>query len=158
MDNLKEPSKLIDGIKITSLKQIKDSRGAVFHVIKNNSKTFHGFGEAYFSKINENVIKGWKYHKTMTQNFCIPFGKLKLVLFDNRKNSPTYKQINEIIIDDCQNYNRVTIPEKIYYSFKCISSNYCLLLNISNIVHDPKESEKISLLNGLIPYNWQLDE
>mgnify|MGYP005654510719 FL=1 len=117
MDNLKEPIKLIDGIIITPLKQITDSRGAVFHVIKNNSKTFHGFGEAYFSKINENVIKGWKCHKLMKQNFCIPFGKLKLVLFDNRKNSSTYKQINEIIIDDCKNYNRITIPEKIYYSF-----------------------------------------
>ena len=144
----------IEGVVLTPLKQIKDERGAVFHVMKSNEKQFDKFGEAYFSKINYNVIKGWKFHKEMKQNFCVPFGKLKLVLFDNRENSKTKGLINEIILDDSKNYKRVTIPKNIWYSFKCLSDPYCLLLNISNIEHDPLESTTIEINTNKIPYSW----
>ena len=146
---------IIEGVVLTPLKQIKDERGAVFHVMKNNSETFYSFGEAYFSKINENIIKGWKYHKEMKQNFCVPYGKLKLVLFDNRINSASKGGINEIILSDDKNYIRVTIPENIWYSFKCLSDDYCLLLNIANIKHKKNESIQMELNNNIIPYTWE---
>ena len=147
-------SQIINGLVITPLKQIKDDRGAVFHVMKNDSDTFYTFGEAYFSKINKNVIKGWKYHKEMKQNFCVPYGKLKLVLFDDRINSITKGVINEIILNDNEDYIRVTIPENIWYSFKCLSKDYCLLLNIANIKHDESETLNMDLNNDIINYKW----
>ena len=146
--------KAIKGVVITTLKQIKDERGAVLHVIKNDSKTFDSFGEAYFSKINEDVIKGRKFHKEMKQNFCVPYGRLKLILFDNRVNSVTRGEVDEIILDDDENYIRVTVPENIWYSFRCISKDYCLLLNIANIKHDKEESLQMDLYNDIIPYQW----
>ena len=146
---------IIEGVVLTPLKQIKDERGAVFHVMKNDSETFYSFGEAYFSKINENIIKGWKFHKEMKQNFCVPYGKLKLVLFDNRVNSPSKGVIDEIILCDDENYIRVTIPENIWYSFKCLSEEYCLLLNIANIKHKKNESLHMHLNNNIIPYIWK---
>ena len=146
---------IIEGVVLTPLKQIKDERGAVFHVMKNNSETFYSFGEAYFSKINEKIVKGWKSHKEMKQNFCVPYGKLKLVLFDNRINSISKGVINEIILSDDKNYIRVTIPENIWYSFKCLSNDYCLLLNIANIKHKKNESIQMNLNNNIIPYTWK---
>lgn len=147
-------NQLIEGVSVTSLKQIEDKRGAVFHVIKNDSDTFFEFGEAYFSKINRNVIKGWKYHKVMKQNFCVPYGRLKLVLYDNRQNSSTKGCINEFLLDDKENYKRITVPEEIWYSFKCLNEDYCLLLNIASIKHDKNESLQVDLKDNSIPYNW----
>ena len=154
MDALKNLNSTIDGVILTNLKQIKDERGAVYHVMKNDSETFYSFGEAYFSKINKNIVKGWKYHKEMKQNFCVPYGKLKLVLFDNRVDSPSKGVINEIILSDNENYMRVTIPENIWYSFKCLSNDYCLLLNIANIKYMENESLQMALNNKIIPYKW----
>ena len=144
----------IEGVVLTPLKQIKDERGAVFHVMKKSSDTFYSFGEAYFSKINNNIIKGWKYHKKMKQNFCVPYGELRLVLFDCRDNSSTKGVINEIILNDNENYMRVTIPENIWYSFKCLNTEYCLLLNIASIIHNENESLNMDLKNDIIPYEW----
>ena len=155
MDTIIGSNPLIEGVFLTPLKQIKDERGAVFHVLKNNSETFYSFGEAYFSKINEKIVKGWKYHKEMKQSFCVPYGKLKLVLFDNRNNSVSRGVINEIILSDDKNYIRVTIPENIWYSFKCLSDDYCLLLNIANIKYDSNESIQMDLNNNIIPYKWE---
>ena len=155
MDTVMSSNSIIEGVVLTPLKQIKDERGAVFHVMKNNSDTFYSFGEAYFSKINEKIVKGWKSHKEMKQNFCVPYGKLKLVLFDNRINSTSKGVINEIILSDDKNYIRVTIPENIWYSFKCLSNDYCLLLNIANIKHKKNESIQMNLNNNIIPYTWK---
>ena len=44
---------------------------------------------------------------------------IKLVLFDNRENSKTYKSLQEIFISDL-NYNLVTIPTGIIMGYKCI--------------------------------------
>ena len=155
MDSVISSNSRIEGVVLTPLKQIKDERGAVFHVMKNNSETFYSFGEAYFSKINKKIVKGWKSHKEMKQNFCVPYGKLKLVLFDNRINSNSKGVINEIILSDDKNYIRVTIPENIWYSFKCLSDDYCLLLNIANIKHKKNESIQMDLNNNIIPYKWK---
>tara|TARA_B100000963_G_C22633215_1_gene676108 strand:+ start:333 stop:794 length:462 start_codon:yes stop_codon:yes gene_type:complete len=153
MDNY-ELKNFIQDVYITPLKQIKDERGAVFHVMKKDSNTFYGFGEAYISKINHKVTKGWKYHKKMNQNFTVVFGSLKLVLYDDRKNSQTNGKIQEIYLDDSKNYFRVTIPRKIWYSFQCLSNESCLLLNIASIQHDPKECINLDLENTKIPYSW----
>ena len=146
--------KLIKDEYITPLKQINDERGGVFHIMKKDSKNFYGFGEAYISKINYDIIKGWKYHKKMKQNFIVVFGRMKLVLYDNRQNSPTKGQINEFELDDSINYCRVTIPEQIWYSFKCLKKEYCLLLNLANMPHNPKESLNLEIDNQVIPYEW----
>ena len=152
MDNIK----LIDGIKVSSLNQFKDERGAVFHVLKESDKHFHRFGEAYISKVNSNVVKGWKFHKKMHQNFCVPFGEIKLVVFDGRKESPTYDKINEFILSpDDSNYKLISIPPKLWYGFKSISEPYSLLLNITDMVHDSNESFTKDLNDNSIKYKWK---
>ena len=42
-------------------------------------------------------------------------------------------------------YKRITIPKGIWFAFQGVSKNLNLLLNISNIVHDPNECEILPL-------------
>lgn len=144
----------IQGVVITCLRQIADERGAVFHVIKRSSETFTSFGEVYLSKVNFSVVKGWKRHNKMTQNFSVPYGKIKLVLYDGRVDSVSFGKINEIVMDANDNYVRVTVPNGIWYSFKCISTNYSLLLNVADMEHDKTEVEVCDITNDFIPYQW----
>lgn len=144
----------IYGIKIIKLNQLKDERGAVFHYLKNTSECFNGFGEAYFSKVNSGIIKGWKYHEIVNQNICVPFGKIKMVFYDNRTNSKTRGNIMEIEIDDNDNYNLIHIPTKIWYSFKSISNDYSLLANIIDQPHNANEAKSLEIKTTKIPYDW----
>ena len=145
---------LIDGIIVTPLKQIEDNRGAVFHILRNDSKQFSGFGEAYVSKINSGIIKAWKFHKEMTQNFSVPKGGLKLVVYDGRTESPTFGLLNEFFLDPNNNYKLITLPPQIWYGFQCISNEHCLLVNIANLVHNPSESLSEEISASKIEYNW----
>lgn len=145
---------LIEGIIVTPLKQIEDERGAVFHVMKDDSPQFKKFGEVYFSKVNPGVVKAWKYHEKMTQNLSVPFGRLKLVVVDLRKSSTTKNLLNEFILDSKDEYKLISLPPKLWYGFKCLSDNYCLLLNIADLKHDKNESKHQSIDDSNIVYNW----
>ena len=40
---------LIDGLKISDLKEITDPKGSVLHMLRNDDELFKSFGECYFS-------------------------------------------------------------------------------------------------------------
>ena len=147
-------TKIFD-LRLIKLKQIKDDRGAVYHYLKSTDETFKGFGESYYSKINPGIVKGWKIHNRIHQHFCVPSGVVKIVVFDNREDSETKGIIDEIILDDNDNYSLLSMPPKLWYSFKCISHHPSILANIIDRTHDPTESDNIPLVSDEIPYLWK---
>jgi dTDP-4-dehydrorhamnose 3,5-epimerase len=145
----------IHGLELTILKQIIDQRGAVYHYLKADDENFKGFGEAYYSRVNAGVIKGWKYHYEIHQQFCVPLGAIEIVVYDDRRDSKSYGHVDTILLDDKQNYARLSMPPKLWYSFKCVSKEYSLLANIINQGHRADESKTLPLDTKLIPYEWQ---
>ena len=151
MDVLTSLNPKIEGVVVTPLKQIIDLKGSVMHFIKKSDKSFSKFGEVYFSRINREIVKGWKLHKVANQNFCVPYGKVLIKIIDFRAESESYKQLDEIILDNKQNYFLLHIPAGLWYSFKCINNDYSLLANLSSIEHDKNEISEKSLDNNIFP-------
>jgi dTDP-4-dehydrorhamnose 3,5-epimerase len=149
-------SVIIEGVFLSKLTQVKDGRGAVMHHLNFKSPTFKGFEESYISKSMPKVIKAWKLHKKMTQNFCVPVGAFKVVIFDNRTESKTYREFNEFILDENEQYSLLTIPPGVYYGFQCLSQYPGIIVNITNLLHDPAEVERIDVENEIIAYKWDL--
>ena len=144
----------IEGVVVLPLKQIEDERGAVLHMLRSDSPFFSKFGEIYFSIVNPGVVKAWKRHKAMTQRFAVPVGRIRLVLFDDRADSPSKGRVEEIILGRPDNYVLICIPPMIWYGFKGISEMAALLANCSDLPHDPNESEQLPVSNTCISYNW----
>jgi len=134
---------------ITPLDIIKVNKGDVMHAMKSHDPGFSGFGEAYFSVVSYNAIKAWKRHHEMTLNLVVPVGKIRFVLFDDRKVSNT--QFQEVIISK-DNYCRLTVPPMVWIGFQGLSDNGSMLLNIANIEHNPHEVDKKNIEQ--IEFNW----
>ena len=60
------------GVSIYPLKQIRVSKGDVYHALKSTDLGYVGFGETYFSWIEYGEVKGWKRHNRMTLNLVVP--------------------------------------------------------------------------------------
>jgi dTDP-4-dehydrorhamnose 3,5-epimerase len=144
---------LIEGIVLTPLRIITGESGNVMHALKNHEETFSGFGEAYFSTVEKNAVKGWKRHRQMTLNLVVPAGEIFFVLYDARENSPTRGQVQEVVLSP-DHYKRLTVPPGIWMSFKGIRPSPNMLLNIASIPHDPEEAENLPVVNDLIPYTF----
>jgi dTDP-4-dehydrorhamnose 3,5-epimerase len=146
---------MINGVKIIPLRVFMDERGLVRHMLKATDPHFSQFGEIYFSEIFPGAIKGWHVHRKMELNYAVVYGNIKLVLYDARKNSPTYKELQEIFMGE-DNYVLVKIPPHIVNGFKAIGNQKAIVANCADIPHDPDEIERFDPFDKMIGYCWDI--
>ena len=145
---------MINDVKITPLRIIPDNRGKVMHMLRSDSEVFSRFGEIYFSTVFYKSIKAWHLHKESTLNYVCVSGEVKLVLFDDRENSPTKNQHQELILSP-KNYFLVTIPPLIWNGFKGIGKNESIIANCLTIPHDEREMVRKDPSDKKFNYNWK---
>jgi len=146
---------MIEGFIITPLKQILDERGKVMHMLRADAPHFKQFGEIYFSCVHPGAIKGWHLHKRMTLNYAVPFGKIKLVLYDDRNGSSTKGELMEIFLGT-DNYQLITIPPLVWNGVKGLGDTISIIANCATLPHDPEEIERLNPFDKRIPYDWSL--
>ena len=140
-------SGLLNKIKITKLSIFPLDKGNVLHAIKKDDEGFNGLGEVYFSFINPNAIKAWKLHHRMTLNLVVPLGRVRFVFLDPQ--IPDAFRVEDI---GEENYVRLTVPPGIWFGFKGLSGEPCLVTNIADLKHDPNEVTKKDIL--AFNYQW----
>jgi dTDP-4-dehydrorhamnose 3,5-epimerase len=129
----------LDNIKFITQPTIKVEGGNVMKIMKISDYKEFSFNEAYFSSIDFNYTKGWKMQLKMNSNLCVPIGEVKFTFV-----TKDFKDHKTYIIGE-NNYGILSIPPKIWYSFKGLSEKTSLILNISDSEHDEKDIKKINL-------------
>lgn len=145
---------MIDGVKAIPLKKICDERGMIMHMLKNTDPHFEQFGEIYFSTAYPGVIKGWHEHTKQVQFYAVVKGMIKLVLYDNRPKSSTYKELMELCVGD-DNYQLVRIPQGVINGYKNIGTGTVIVANCATMPHDPNEMLRYDPNGDKVPYEWK---
>ena len=150
----------IEGVKVIPLKRIPDERGTIMHMLRRDDPHFIEFGEIYFSTIYRGVIKGWHRHRDMTLNYACVFGRIKLVIYDDREDSPTRGAIMEQFLGP-DHYALVQIPPGLWNGFKGMSDPHAIIANCCTHAHDPSanRSDRLDPLDSTannIPYDWDV--
>jgi dTDP-4-dehydrorhamnose 3,5-epimerase len=149
---------MIQGVQIALRKVIPDDRGKIMHIMKSSDIQFNAFGEVYCSTVYPGVVKGWHLHKKMTLNYIVLKGNIKFVLYDDRSDSETYQQIQEIFIGENQ-YVMVTVPPYIWNGFKCIGTEEAFVINFTDIPHDAEEIVRMDPhKNEIFKYDWTVKD
>lgn len=146
---------MIDGVKVTPLDIIPDERGMILKMLRCDDESFEKFGEIYFSVVYPGVVKGWHIHDKMTLNYAVIEGSIKLVLYDDRLESKTKGEVQEIFLGR-ENYKLITIPPLIWNGFKGIGMKPAIVANCSTLSHDPDEISRLDPFDNNIPYDWGL--
>jgi dTDP-4-dehydrorhamnose 3,5-epimerase len=149
-----EPSAGIDGVEIVPLRRIPDERGTIYHMLRATDPHFIAFGEIYFSSIYRGVVKGWHRHRDMTLNYACISGRIKLVLYDDRPDSPTKGALLEVFLGP-DDYSLVSIPPGVWSGFKGMTEE-SLVANCATHPHDPTRTERIDPFGDQIPYDWDV--
>lgn len=94
-------------------------------------------------------------HEEMTLNYACIHGRIKLVVFDDRKNSKTKGELQEIFLGP-DSYNLVVIPPGVWNGFKGMTDPMAIVANCCTHAHDPKRSKRMDPFKNDIPYNWDV--
>lgn len=146
---------MIEGVEIKQLRLIPDERGFVLEILRSDDNIFLKFGQVYISVAYPGVVKAWHYHKIQTDYFTIIKGMAKVVLYDYRENSKTYKELNEFFIGEL-NPLLIKIPPLVLHGFKPLGNEPAYLLNIPTEVYnyDNPDEYRIDYKSKEIPYQW----
>ncbi len=144
----------ISGVQVIPLRRIPDERGTIYHMLKRTDPHFIEFGEIYFTSVYRGVIKGWHRHRHMTLNYACVWGRIKLVLYDEREDSPSRGLLMECFLGP-DDYSLVVIPPMVWTGFKGMSE-VSLVANCATQPHDPSGagSERVDPQDSHIPYDW----
>ena len=146
---------MIQGVKIKKLKVIPDERGRLMEMLRCDDDFFTKFGQAYMTAAYPGVVKGWHYHKIQADNMAIIKGMMKVVLYDDRKNSKTYKEINEFFAGE-HNPTLIHVPAGVLHGFKCISEAEAICINIPTEPYNYEKPDEYRVDPHCkeIPYDW----
>ncbi len=122
-------------------------------MLRNDDKEFQKFGEIYFSKVHPGVIKAWHHHSRMTLNYLVVVGSIRLGLFDGRKDSPTFKMKQDIILDE-GNSQLVIVPPGVWNGFKGLGTSSSIVANCATEAHDPEEITRKPYNDPSFDFDW----
>lgn len=146
---------MIQGVTTKKLKVIPDERGRLMEILRADDELFTKFGQVYITTAYPSVVKGWHYHKKQTDYFAVLKGMIKLVLFDNRVDSPTKGEINEFFLGE-HNPMLVKIPPLVLHGFKCISEQEAICINVPTELYNYNQPDefRVDPHKNDIPYDW----
>tara|TARA_E500000331_G_C17113450_1_gene650682 strand:+ start:524 stop:928 length:405 start_codon:yes stop_codon:yes gene_type:complete len=131
--------------KTNYLKEIKNPKGNILKIINKKEFFFKGFGEAYLSSIRKGSIKAWKKHKKSHLNLTIILGKVKFVIYNEKKES-----FKNIILKK-NDKKKIYISPGIWFGFMGLSKDN-IILSIASEISNEKEILRKKIKE--IKYDW----
>jgi dTDP-4-dehydrorhamnose 3,5-epimerase len=147
---------VIDGVVLKTLRLIPDERGYLMECLRSDDEIFEKFGQVYVSAVYKDAVKAWHYHKVQTDFVVCVSGMIKLALYDNRQDSPTYGTVEQIFLGE-QNRILVKIPNGVYHGWKGLASPLSLVMNCPDRLYNYQEPDEFRMdpYDNDIPYTWE---
>ena len=151
---------MIQGVEVKNLKVIPDERGFLMEILRSDDPMFERFGQVYMTSCKKGIAKAWHYHKKQSDHFACLHGTALVVLYDMRKNSPTFNTVEELILRSppCNENESVLvkIPPQVVHGFTALNCDEAKILNVPTELYrfDNPDEYRISWNSRDIPYNW----
>ena len=149
----------IEGLIIHRTPPIEDERGELVEIYRstwniNSAPLVY----AYFATIRPKKIKGWVVHKLQDDRIFVIKGVQLWAFFDNRPDSPTYKNFFKTTITE-RNRALINIPKGVYHGVQNIGTEEAQFMNLPTQPYDRLSPDKYRLpvKNDLIPFDFYSD-
>ena len=146
---------MIDGIKIVKLSTHGDERG-FFREIFRFSEQFNGVpvSQLSHSKVNEGVVKAWHGHVYQSQWNYVVSGQIKVGLYDNRRDSATFRETTEFVAGDWVEPIAYFFPPGVLHGYKC-TQGPLQIIYVTSGVYDLKDEIRNTNKDLNIDYTWR---
>ncbi len=146
---------MIEGVVVEERRVIPDERGWLMECLRCDEDIFEKFGQVYVSAVYPGVVKGWHKHRLQDDFVVCLKGMIKLVMFDPRKDSATYGEVDELFIGDKRPVI-VKIPRGVYHGWKGIGEETALVLNCPTepYNYENPDEDRLDPHESPIPYDW----
>ena len=148
---------MIAGVRVHTQVTQQDERGSLTEVYS----PFWAFDEIplvflYTVTVRPGKVKGWAIHREQVDRYFFYQGMLRLVLYDDRSDSPTHRMVNELYFSEA-NRSLVLVPPNIYHAVHNVGTTEGLLINLPSqpYRHEDPDKYTLPLDTDLIPFRFE---
>jgi dTDP-4-dehydrorhamnose 3,5-epimerase len=148
--------KLIDGVHIKEISNVPTNKGYLTEIYRTDWKLDkHRIQQIFQVNLNPGAISAWHAHSITTDRLFVNKGTIRIVLYDSRKSSSTYKLINEFCFGAIRPA-LVVVPPMIWHGIENISNEVSSLINIVDKAYDYVDPDHYRLPPNTkkIPYSF----
>ena len=148
--------RLIEGVKLRPATTLADERGTLCEIL-NPAWDLHPAEIVYVYQftIRPGKIKGWHQHHLHDDRIFLSQGTVKVILYDDRPESPTYKMVNEIYRSEHER-NIMIIPAFVFHAHQNIGSTDALFVSMPTRPYNHTDPDvfRLPIENDRIPYRF----
>jgi len=145
---------MIQGVKVKTLTTHADERGFFREVLRmSDDFKVNDIGQISHSLVYTGVVKAWHAHKIQSQWNYVVTGLIRVALYDNRKESKTYKNLMEFLVGDNQSAQYYFFPKGVVHGYKVVVGPMNILY-VTSGVYDLNDEIRIAHDDPSIGYNW----
>lgn len=149
--------KLIHGVSVQPSQTHVDDRGTLCEIF-SPYRAPHPAPLVYVYQftIRPGKIKGWHAHHLHDDRIFISQGQVKVVLYDDRSDSPTFGMINEIYRSDTSR-DLMVIPAFVYHAHQNVGSTDALFVSMPSRPYDHQSPDvyRFPIDTDQIPYRFE---
>jgi len=150
---LREP---IEGVHMHEVRHVPRDHGIITEIFRPEwDPTGLPVAQIYQSRLYPGAIGAWSCHMKNVDRLFINQGNVKLVLFDGRENSPTFRRINEYHVGDARPAMMV-IPIGVWHGLQNLGAADALMLNFPTRSYNYEDPDhyRLPFDTPEIPYSW----
>jgi dTDP-4-dehydrorhamnose 3,5-epimerase len=144
----------LHGVELKKLNTYLDQRGFFREIIRVSDPFFgEGFGQWSHTKSYQGVVKAWHVHQRQVDWWYVVGGRVKVALYDTRRESPTYGQLQELLLGDDVEPTVLRVPPGVAHGYRVLSPEVHLFY-ITSRVYDPADEGRLQHDDPEIGYDW----
>ena len=141
-------------VQLIPCKKIVNERGFLQEICREDEPGFFHIGQTYLTQTKTGIIKAWYLHKIQWDSIFVLNGTMRMALYDERPDSPTFQQVESYLITDSDPHI-IRIPPGIWHGFQAIESDLLLLhMNSKAINFSQTDELRKDPHTPSIPFNW----
>lgn len=148
---------LIDGVQIKQIASVPTNYGHLTEVYRRDWQlNGEGVEQVFMSMLEPGGMSAWHVHAVTTDRIFVAHGQFRIVLFDSRKDSPTYGKVNEFLFGTVKPALLV-IPPKVWHGVQNTASIRGTLINVvdSAYRYEAPDHFRLPVDTDQIPYRFQ---
>lgn len=149
--------RFIHGVHLKQIENVITGYGALTEVYRRDWALDEGAVDQVFQSLLEpGAISGWHAHAETTDRLFVGMGRVRIVLYDSRKSSPTFGLVNEFR-SGAPRPSLVVIPPQVWHAVENISAVPSLLINAVDKAYryESPDHYRLPLETDQIPYRFR---
>ncbi|HEX8154529.1 MAG TPA: dTDP-4-dehydrorhamnose 3,5-epimerase family protein [Thermoanaerobaculia bacterium] len=150
----------IDGLVIREVLHVPRDHGVITETYRSEwDPTGAPLVHVYQSRLFPGAIGAWSCHMKTVDRLFVNQGHLKVVLYDGREESPTYRKLMELHVGDARPAFLI-LPIGVWHGLQNLGASDALVLNYPTNAYDYEDPDhwRLPYDSPEIPYRWHAGE